>query len=534
MKAFYSLLIIAMVTAGSLFAQEPFNYSVVLIPVTIPGLPGLHSYVFAQHGGKWLILGGRKDGIHARQPLSAFPQAQNNTTIYVVDASSKQVWSASVSTLPTGLAEQLQSTNMSFYQDNDTLYIVGGYAYSATAEGHMTFPYLSAVTVSSMIQAVINGATIASWCRQTTDDAFAVTGGQLGKIGSTFYLAGGHRFDGRYNPMGGASFTQAYTNQVRRFNINNSGTQLAFTLLSPFTDPIHLRRRDYNLIPQVFPDGSHGYTISSGVFQLSADLPFLYPVNISANGYTAVTTFNQYLSNYHCAKAALYDSTSNVMHTLFFGGISQYYYQGGTLIKDDNVPFISTISRLSRSANGSLSEYRLPQEMPALKGSGSEFIPNHDLDHYPSEILKLNSFNNDTILIGHIYGGIASSSLNPFTTNQSSQTASDNSLYEVKLVKQTTGVLQPVDGANPYDVEVFPNPVHNEVHILLSNRRFKTANYYVATSDGQIVQQGNLDGARLSRGRYTLLLDASIAPQTLMVTFIFDELYYVTKKIIKL
>jgi hypothetical protein len=28
------------------------------------------------------------------------------------------------------------------------------------------------------------------------------------------------------------------------------------------------------------------------------------------------------------------------MHNLFFGGISQYYYNNGTLIQDDTVPFV--------------------------------------------------------------------------------------------------------------------------------------------------------------------------------------------------
>ena len=57
-------------------AQSTFEYDVVLTPVSVSGLPGLHSYAFAQHNGKWLIIGGRKDGVHARQPFNAFPGAQ--------------------------------------------------------------------------------------------------------------------------------------------------------------------------------------------------------------------------------------------------------------------------------------------------------------------------------------------------------------------------------------------------------------------------------------------------------------------------
>ena len=50
------------------FSQSTFEYDVVLTPKVVPGLPGLHSYAFAQHNGKWLIIGGRKDGVQAAAP----------------------------------------------------------------------------------------------------------------------------------------------------------------------------------------------------------------------------------------------------------------------------------------------------------------------------------------------------------------------------------------------------------------------------------------------------------------------------------
>ena len=162
----------------SVVAQTTFEYDVVLTPVTVSGLPGLHSYAFGQHNGKWLIIGGRKDGIHARQPFNAFPGAQNNTDIYVVDIASKQTWSASVNTLPTGLKEQLQSTNMNFYQDGDALYITGGYAFSATENDHKTFNSLTAIDLPNLIDAVVNGTAISSYFKQISNDVFAITGGQ--------------------------------------------------------------------------------------------------------------------------------------------------------------------------------------------------------------------------------------------------------------------------------------------------------------------------------------------------------------------
>ena len=107
-----ALLFVVIFTHLSLYSQSTFEYDVVLTPKVVPGLPGLHSYAFAQHNGKWLIIGGRKDGLHARQPFNAFPESQNNTDIYVVDIATLQFWSASLNVLPIGIREQLQATNI--------------------------------------------------------------------------------------------------------------------------------------------------------------------------------------------------------------------------------------------------------------------------------------------------------------------------------------------------------------------------------------------------------------------------------------
>ena len=522
------------VFSKDIIAQSSFGYNVELSPVTVTGMPGIHSYAFAQDNGKWLIIGGRKDGIHARQPFNAFAASMNNTDIYVIDVQAGQYWSKPLAGLPTALAEQLQSTNMNFHQVGDTLYIIGGYAYSPTATDHITFPYMATVQVSALIQAVISNSPINAYFKQVTDTAFAVTGGQLGRIGNTFYLVGGQKFTGRYNPMGNPTYTQAYTNQVRKFQIDNSGSQLSISNYSTITDPVHLRRRDYNLMPQIFPDGTEGFTISSGVFQLTADLPFLYPVDIKVGGHTPVTSFNQYLSNYHSAKASLYDSNTNAMHNLFFGGISQYYYQNGNLVKDDEVPFVKTISRVTRQADGTLQEFLLPVEMPGLKGSSAEFIPNHLLDMYESEIIKMGKFNSDTILIGHILGGISSNDINAFSNNQTGSTSANSTVYSVRLVKSTNADVVVVEGKNNYKIEVFPNPVHNIMNIRVSNTRFQNADYFLATMDGSIIKQGSFSASEMIMGVYPVSGLENLPAQNLVLTITFDNLHFVTHAINKI
>ena len=518
------------------FAQDAFDFDVQLSPVAIPNLPGLHSYAFAQHNGQWLIIGGRKDGVHARQPFASFAAASNNTDLYVIDPTQATFWKASVSTLPEGLREQLQSTNLNFYQDADTLYLIGGYAFSASANTHKTFTGLISVQVSALMEAIKTQANLQPYFKRINDDVFAVTGGQLGKIGHTYYLVGGQRFDGRYNPMGpdhGPGFSQQYTNQIRKFRLHNDGTQLSFSQYEAITDPVHLRRRDYNLLPQIFPDGQHGYTISSGVFQLQADLPFLYPVDITESGYTPVTGFNQYLSNYHSARAALYDSTANRMHALFFGGISRYYYQNDQLIEDDQVPFVRTISLLSRSADGTLAEYKLPTEMPGLKGAGAEFILNHTLPHFESEIVQLSAIAADTILIGHIYGGILSPALNPFSSNQTGITSADASVYSVRLIRKNSTAVQPLKGRHSFDFEVFPNPAQENITVRYELPYAGKVNYFLYTMDGKILQRGEWDRQTSGRNEQSLFVHRSLSAQPLLLALAFDDQFYAVKKIVR-
>jgi len=530
-KIVFILLAMSLITAKS-YGQTSFDYTLELIPVSIQGLPGLHSYAFGQHEGKWLVIGGRKDGIHARQPFNAFPESQNNTDIYVIDIESHQFWSSSVNVLPVGIREQLQSTNMNFYQDNDTLIIAGGYAYSASADDHITFPNLTSINVSALINSIINGNSINPYFKQITDENFAVTGGQLGKIGDVFYLVGGQRFDGRYNPMGNPTYTQTYSDKIRKFTIDNSGSQLSYADYTTITDPIHLRRRDYNLLPQIFPDGTEGYTISSGVFQLDTDLPFLYPVDINENGYSPVTDFNQYLSNYHSAKSCLYDSVNNRMHSLFFGGMSQYFYQDGILMQDNNVPFVKTISLLTRFSDSSLTEFQLPQEMPGYSGASAEFIPNYSLPHYPSEIIKLSRVSDEAFIIGHIYGGISSPIMNPFTINQTNTTSADTIIYAVKLTNNSPVGIQKIDGKNPYSIKIYPNPTRSEITFELNEDLPLDSNYFISNSSGQLIGTGDLKSAKTGSNTYQLILDTQARNQTVFLTVVVENTFFITNKVI--
>ena len=296
--------------------------------MNISNAPGVHSFSWGKTtDGKWIVLGGRVDGLHRRQPFAAFLEKDNNKNIYVIDPILKKTWSASLTQLSTPLFEQLQATNQQFHQRGQTLYIIGGYGYSGAQKNHITFDRLTAIDVNGLAKAIVEGEKIDRFFRQISNKQLAVTGGQLGLLNDVFYLAGGQFFKGRYNPMGpnhGPGFFQEYTDEIRKFQIKDDGKTLSVAKYSSHKDTKNLHRRDYNMVPQIFPNRKEGFTMFSGVFQHDKDIPWLNTVDVTETSYKVRPNFNQFLSQYHSAKVPLYDKVNNTMHTLFFGGMSQY------------------------------------------------------------------------------------------------------------------------------------------------------------------------------------------------------------------
>lgn len=539
MKQLY-LLFATMLLTTIASAQASFPYSITLEPRQIAGLPGLHSHAFAQTDQYWLFFGGRKDGIHARQPFNAFPTAQANAHLYVVDLSADSTRQVDLTALPMSMQEQLSATNFNFYQEGQHLLLTGGYGFSATANQYTTYPYLLRINVPNLLQAILTGQSITGAFEQLHDSAFAVTGGQLGKIGESYYLVGGHKFVGRYNPMGpnnGPGFVQQYTNQIRKFELSSPGSTLAMLNYQVQTDPIHLHRRDYNLVPQIFPDGAAGYTISSGVFQHTIDLPYLYPVDVKANGIFPQTQFQQLLSHYHSAKTALYDSVSNTMHSLFYGGLAQYYYDGAQLVQDNNVPFVKTISRVTREANGQLTEHVHPEQMPLLVGASAEFVPNLFVPHYANETFKLHAFTHDTTLLGHIVGGIVSPVLNAFTNNNTSVTSASTQVYAVKLVRvpQSTGMkVESLAAQKAFDFSLHPNPSKSMVAVNFELNELVSVHYLLSNAAGLVLEKGRFQDMEVGENEVKFDLKPYKGHQLLWLTLVFDHKHFVTHKILLL
>jgi hypothetical protein len=499
-------------------AQDLGNRRIVLQEVTIPNMPGIQSFAWGQHDGEWLLIGGRTDGLHRRQPFAAFLAADNNTSAYVVNPQTQQVWSASLNTLPTAVYMQLQSTNLEHQQVGNTLYIVGGYGYSTIAADHITHPRLTAVDVPGMITAIKNAQPVGPHVRSIVDNRMEVTGGYLGILDGAFLLVGGQRFVGRYNPQGpdfGPGFIQQYTNAIRRFTIDDDGTNLAIANYAETVDTVNLHRRDYNLVAQVFPDGSQGYTAFSGVFQYGANLPWLNTVDVSATGYTVVPGFEQLLNQYHTAHLAAYATADNRMSSIFFGGIGRYYFDAnGQLIDDTNVPFVNTISRVERFADGTMEEMAIG-EMPALLGSGAEFIIDPSVPAIGDNIIDLDALAGDTILAGHIVGGIQSTARNIFFINDGTQSDATARVFRVLLVSDnTTGVHETdaprtalqvsASGGDLFITIDLANTAMADVDLLDTNGRLVRTLLHARMAAGP--QRMRADARDLAPGAYLLRL----------------------------
>ena len=528
---FFSLFLVS-----SIFAQEEFSISIE--PFEINGALNVHSFSWGKTSdGKWLIFGGRIDGLHQRQPFAAFLASSNNKEVFLIDPINNQTWSTSLSALPASIYEQLQSTNQEFYQRDNTLYIVGGYGYSVTEDEHITYPNLTAIDLDGLSNSIINGSDLTSSFRQISNINLAVTGGQLGNLDGTFYLCGGQYFEGRYNPMGpgsGPGFTQEYSDEIRTFEINDDGNNLLIENYSAQHDTENLHRRDYNMVPQIFPDGENGFTMFSGVFQEEIDLPFLNSVNIISSGYEVNNDFNQYLSQYHSAKIPIFDAINNTMHTIFFGGMSQFTLdENENLIEDINVPFVKTISKVTRLSDGTMYESKLEIEMPTLLGSGAEFIPiDNNLFFINEGIVSLNELPNGEVLIGYIYGGIESTQENIFFINNGTQSSASNQIFKVFIQKSLLGFEEiNIGDEDIFNVKLFPNPIQNSI----------TINLFVPNTDEHILEINDLLGRNIKKikinkpiGNHSIFIDLpNISSGEYILSIKSDYDYYSNKIIIK-
>jgi hypothetical protein len=502
--AFTSLFLFATFVASH--AQNAFDLQ--LDTFTLPGLPGLHSFAVAQHDGKWLLLGGRKDGLHPKS--GGFQTSAANHAIYVVEPLSGQVFQKQITELPDTLQEQLRSANMEFFQHGETLLFAGGYGRSETVQEYITYPYLTLIDVPGLMNAVVQNDSLLPHFQQVRDTFFAVAGGQLEVLSDTFCLVGGHRFEGIYAANSGGNILQFYTNAIRKFTLETTANGWQVTHKSQVIDELNLHRRDYNLAPQILENGEPGLVAFSGVFQPGqALLPFLNAVEIRPSGHSPVNGFSQFLANYHCAKAPLFSQSANEMHTLFFGGMSQYHLNANdSLIQDNRIPFVKTVSRVSRLAGGSYEEVAFDAELPFFTGTSAEFLFAEGVPLLPNGVADLDALPDSSSLLGYLVGGIVTPGAqpNPFTANLTGITSASNLLIKVFLDKSQVSAspAQPVGGRFDLGLTVFPNPATDALNLRLHLPKPGWLRFFLQNMEGKIVRQFVLENQPAGEVNFSL------------------------------
>src|ERR1044072_6710406 len=126
------LLYLAAVLLPLLSVAQQVPFQVEIEPVNAQAVPPVHSFAFAQQGSKWLIVGGRTNGLHGFSTNDNFDVMYANEYIVVVDTTTWNYYTASILGLPMNIKDPLRSTNMQYTVIGDYLYMGGGFGWDST------------------------------------------------------------------------------------------------------------------------------------------------------------------------------------------------------------------------------------------------------------------------------------------------------------------------------------------------------------------------------------------------------------------
>lgn len=454
-KAFAYLLIALPLGIGSSFADnQTAQLSPVLPAAGVPfrvliekanfSLPkGFHSGQVGQYKGLWIFISGSTIGLHGFG-ADPFPRAALNKNIYVVNPTTGQVSSRLLTDPSSGLSQQQIDTlaviSPEGYQENNTLYLAGGYGIDSNTGAYGTKPVFTAINLPGIVDWVTQPGnpnhSVVKNIRQIYNPIFQITGGKMAKLGNLTQLVFGQNFTGVYTDNSNGEYSQ----QVRQFEIKDSGGQLYVDVYDPqpFNPNPNYRRRDLNIIPTILNSNNqlkYGLVAFAGVFTLTTGV-WTVPVVIDDKGTPSManpnlpTTFKQAMNHYAAATTSLYSRKSMSMYNLFFGGISYGYYSGGVFQTDSEIPFINQVTTIKMDNKGNFTQYLMADQYPLilstkvnpgnplLFGAGAYFMPSTILQ-YPNSVISLDTIRKPTV-IGYIVGGIQSTLQNTSTMADSS------------------------------------------------------------------------------------------------------------------
>ena len=190
-----------------------------------------------------------------------------------------------------------------------------GVALTAATNNFTTYDTLTALSISGMINAVINGGDVAkgSAIRQISDPRLAVTGGDMATMGGRTYLVFGQDFQGGYIPFTDRP-TKLHPDLQRRdpeLQDRRQRQEIGHHVTTQaLRDPTNFRRRDGNMSAVVEPNGQQALTYYGGVFTAGSTNQTAYqaPILIGANGKAQVdSNYQQFFDQYTTTNIPIFD-----------------------------------------------------------------------------------------------------------------------------------------------------------------------------------------------------------------------------------
>jgi len=434
-------------------AGLPFR---VIIEKTNFQLPvGFHSGLVGVYKGLWIFIAGRINGLHGFGISNNFPADAQNTSIYVVNPTTGLVTSRSLKDSSSGLTQQqidtLTVTSPQGYQEDNTLFMSGGYGVDTATGTFGTKPVLTAIYLPGIVEWVTQPGnkhySVANNIRQIYNPVFQIAGGEMFKLGNITQLVFGQNFDGDYTDGSNGN----YSDQVRQFQIKRDDGQFSVAIYNakPNNPDPSFRRRDLNVVPALLNNNNHlqyGLVAYAGVFTTSSGV-WTVPVVINDTSDPMMadpnspTTFKQAMNQYVCATASLYSRKYMSMYHIFFGGISYGFFSNSVFQTDSEIPFINQVTTVQMDKNGNFTQYLMDSQYPVIPstgsnpgnpllfGAGAYFIANNILQ-YPNTVISLDNIRKPTV-IGYIVGGIQSTLPN---TNVNSDSSASPYVFKVTLV----------------------------------------------------------------------------------------------------
>lgn len=425
----------------------PFTLQIDVAPFSLP--TGLQSYASAIYKEKWILIAGRTNGLHDfSNPVNNFPPVYQNTTVYVIDPETGASISRTLdsgSDLPQEVIDCLSVTASEAFQDGKKLYIVGGYGIN-TATGLMeTKSTLTLIDLNDLLKWVEGKkSSLNHAIRQVSHPLLQVTGGSLFQNShhDPFLLMVGQNFAGLYEDTSNGNYTQ----QIRRFWLNDDGKRLSiFPLISKTTFPDY-RRRDLNIVP-IYKNNEPAYVILGGVFTLTTGV-WTVPITVYPDGSSyeqdpnSVSSFKQAMNHYNCPAFGLYSTETRDMYVVLPGGISYGYFSSGEFTTDSEIPFINQITTVQIDKHDQYTQYLMNAEYPTIASTGSNpgntllfgaeavFFPKEDVKLFKNGTIQLDKIKKPQV-IGYIAGGIMSTLPN---TNVATDSTSSPYVFTVTLI----------------------------------------------------------------------------------------------------